>query len=66
MTDTLNLLPCPFCGPMQEEGLKPYICPVQTPWMSKHYAASCDNCGAATCIFTTEEKAAEAWNTRNS
>lgn len=51
-----KLKPCPFCG-----GEKVRFAYLGT---TESHAICCENCGAESNEFDTEEEAIEAWNTR--
>lgn len=58
-----ELKPCPFCGSKWAN-----VKYVNNPFDRHHiyggFAAYCDDCGATTKHFKTEQEAIEAWNRR--
>jgi len=57
MTDTLKLLPCPFCGQEAKMAGGPRLAP--------EWWARCPNCKAGTEGFSSLERASAAWNRRD-
>jgi Lar family restriction alleviation protein len=52
-----ELKPCPHCGEDKAA--------IHYPYYSDTYCCiQCYNCGCATALFDTQEKATEAWNMR--
>lgn len=58
MREEPKLLPCPFCG-SEVIGMEQYGCG------NSFYACTCLECGAKVDdVFTSPQKAVEAWNKR--
>ena len=52
---------CPFCG-SDEVGC--WVCSSTFPNGKNPHYVRCDNCGATTDMFCSEEEALDAWNRR--
>lgn len=53
-----ELKPCPFCGEEEIER------DTEMCYGGMHYGVFCSNCGASTDLYTSVERAEEAWNRR--
>ena len=55
MSNTMKLLPCPFCGGEAELIINPFY---------QRKAVKCKKCYASIGMFDSAEQAIEAWNRR--
>jgi hypothetical protein len=66
MTDTVELLPCPFCGNDGDGSIEDALHVIcnEYDWRAPTWSVQCDRCTATMGYSDTKTEAVTAWNTR--